>query len=49
MSVFGAGVPVRPMTRLHRGRTFFSARNLCALLLLNEDSSSITSASKSQR
>ena len=47
-SVFGAGVPVRPMTRLHRGRTFFSARNLCALLLLNEDSSSITSASKSQ-
>ena len=44
--VLGAGVPVSPITRLHRGRTFLSALNRCALADLKEDSSSITSASK---
>ena len=47
ISPFGAGVPVSPTIRLTFGRTLFSALNRFALCDLKEDSSSITTMSKS--
>src|SRR5574344_110502 len=43
---FGAGVPVRPTTRLKYGRTIRSAFHRDVFGHLNDDSSSITSMSK---
>ena len=45
ISPFGAGVPVRPITRLTLGRAMRIALNLSLLALLKLVSSSITSAS----